>query len=211
MAGKGLRMNAKKNKILLEINGKPLFTYPLELFKKYNFEIICVINKDDEDYLKPYLKNIKYVIGGATRAMSVKNGLDAVTGDYVLIHDSARAFINSNTIDEILNKKDLNKAILTYLDVKDTIKIKDNDKYKTLNRNDLIAAVTPQCASLKNFKYAYKMAFNDNYLSTDDISLIEKYLPNIEINYIKANDEDFKITTKLDYELAKIIGGSNND
>ena len=34
---------------------------------------------------------------------------------------------------------------------------------------------------------------------------IEKYYPNLKINYILSNEENFKITTPLDYEIAKII------
>jgi 2-C-methyl-D-erythritol 4-phosphate cytidylyltransferase len=193
--------------VLLEVNNKPLFLYPLQLFKKFNFEIVCVINENDLDYVLPYLDGIKYVFGGKTRAESVRNGLKEVTGEYVLIHDAARAFLDKNTVNEIINNIDLSSAILTYLDVKDTIKIKNADKYETLNRNMLIAAATPQAASTKNLRYVYDLALKENYESTDDISLIEKYLPDLEIRYIKANDEDFKITTQLDLKLAKIVGG----
>ena len=56
------------------------------------------------------------------------------------------------------------------------------------------------------FLEVYEKAKIDNFLATDDISLIEKYRPDIKINYILANDESFKITTPVDYELAKIIG-----
>ncbi len=211
MAGSGTRMKQNKNKILLPVKGKPIFTYPLNLFLKYNFEIICVIKKEDEEFIKPYLpSNVKITYGGKERKDSVLNGLNLATGDYVLIHDSARAFIDSNTIDKILELKNNDEAILSYLNVKDTIKENVDGKYLTLDRSKLIAASTPQCASLKNFKYVYNKAKEDNYMSTDDISLIERYLPNIKINYVLANEESFKITTPLDYELAKIIGEKND-
>lgn len=211
MAGSGTRMKQNKNKILLPVNGKPIFTYPLNLFLKYNFEIICVIKEEDEEFIKPYLpENVKITYGGKERKDSVLNGLNLATGDYVLIHDGARAFIDSNTIDKILELKNNDEAILSYLNVKDTIKENVDGKYLTLDRSKLIAASTPQCASLANFKYVYNKAKEDNYMSTDDISLIEKYLPNVKINYVLANEESFKITTPLDYELAKIIGEKND-
>ncbi len=203
MAGVGSRMNASKNKILLEANGKMLFQYPLELFKKYNFEIICVINKNDEELLKPYLSDVKYVYGGETRGESVFNGLKATTGDYVLIHDSARVLIDANTIDNIIDMSNKYDAILTYHKVKDTIKeIKDN-KLITLNRDNLIAASTPQCGKRLLLLDSYTKAFNDKKVFTDDISLIEYYYPNIEIGLVLSNEESFKVTTPMDYTLLK--------
>ena len=207
MAGKGQRMKKDINKVLLEVDNKPLFEYPLDTFLSYNFEIILVVSKEDFDYVSNLnLNNVKIVIGGKTRGESVYNGLKNVTGDYVLIHDSARAFIDKATINKILELKDNDEDILIYLNVKDTIKIKNDDKYVTLKRDDLIAASTPQCASRKLFLEVYEKAKIENFSATDDISLIEKYRPDIKINYILANDESFKITTPIDYELAKIIG-----
>ena len=203
MAGTGSRMGASKNKILLEANGKMLFEYPLELFKKYNFEVICVINKNDEEYLKPYLKDVKYVYGGDTRGESVFNGLKATTGDYVLIHDSARVLINAKTIDEILDNAKSYKAILTYQKVKDTIKEVKDGKLITLNRDNLIAASTPQCGERSLLIDSYTKAFNDKKVFTDDISLIEYYYPEVEIGLVLANEENFKVTTPMDYKVLK--------
>ncbi|MBR6072350.1 MAG: 2-C-methyl-D-erythritol 4-phosphate cytidylyltransferase [Acholeplasmatales bacterium] len=203
MAGTGSRMGANKNKILLEANNKMLFEYPLELFKKYNFEIVCVINKNDEQLLMPYLKNVKYTIGGATRGDSVYNGLLKCSGDYVLIHDSARVLLSSKVIDKIIELKDNFEAVLTYCKVKDTIKEIDNGKLITLNRDNLIAASTPQCGKLEYLKRAYQLAKKDNKTFTDDISLIEHYYPNIRIGLVEANEENFKVTTPIDYKIIK--------
>lgn len=207
MAGKGQRMKKNVNKTLLNVLDEPIFTYPLKTFQSFNFEVILVVSKENYELIKEMnLKNVKLTLGGATRQESVYNGLNAATGDYVLIHDAARAFIDKETINKIIENKKNDEAILTYLNVKDTIKIKKDDKYITLKRDDLIAASTPQCASLKIFKEVYEKAKIDNYEATDDISLIEKYRPDVKINYILANDESFKITTPIDFELAKIVG-----
>ena len=207
MAGKGQRMKKNINKALLKVLDEPIFIYPLKTFQSFDFEVILVVSKENyNEILEMNLANVKLVIGGATRQESVYNGLKEASGDYILIHDAARAFIDKDTINKIIALKNNNEAILTYLNVKDTIKIKDDLKYKTLKRDDLIAASTPQCASREIFLEVYEKAKKENYQATDDISLIEKYRPDIKINYILANDESFKITTPIDYELAKIIG-----
>lgn len=212
MAGKGSRMNQNINKVLLPLKDKLVYQHPLELFIKNNFEIICVISKDDEDIIDKYkYPNVNYVIGGATRAESVYNGLKACNGEYILVHDAARALLDQETIDKIVNNISGQEAILTYLEVKDTIKDISSNELVTLKRNNLIAASTPQCAPYKYLFSAYQKAFDEGYASTDDISLIEKYYPNMKIKLIKANENSFKITTQLDYKLAKLLVEDKND
>lgn len=203
MAGTGSRMGADKNKILLDINNKMLFEYPLGLFKSYGFEIICVINKNDEELLKPLLKDVKYTFGGKERQDSVYEGLKLCNGEYVLIHDSARVLLNNSVIDDILVKSNKYDAILTYSKVKDTIKEIKGNKFITLNRDNLIAASTPQCGKKELLLNAYAKAKEDNKKFTDDISLIEYYYPNVEIGLVLANEENFKVTTPLDYKILK--------
>lgn len=206
MAGKGTRMKENINKVLLPLKDKQIYQYALELFLKNNFEVICVISKDDEALIdKTKYPNVKYVIGGETRAHSVYNGLKCCSGDYVLVHDAARALLDQDTLDNIINSINDNEAILTYLEVKDTIKDTSDNKLVTLKRDKLIAASTPQCAPYKYLYNSYKLAFDEGYSSTDDISLIEKYYPDINIKLIKANENSFKITTQLDYKLAKLL------
>lgn len=206
MAGKGSRMKSEVNKILLPLGDKLVFEYSLDMFLSLGCEVVAVVSNDDKDVILSKLPaSVKYTLGGKTRQESVFNGLDMCSNDYVLIHDAARPFISKDIINLILKQKKPDEAILLYSEVKDTIKNVDNNKLTTLPRNQLIAARTPQCAPLNIIKDAYKKAKNDNYEATDDISLIEKYYPNFKINYILSNEENFKITTPLDYELAKII------
>ena len=206
MAGRGTRMGIDKNKILLDLANKPVYMHSLDLFLQYNFEIICVINKDDENEIVPNLdKRVKYTYGGDTRLMSVFNGLKMATGDYVIVHDAARPLISKDIIDEILLKKDNSDAILTYLPVKDTIKTNVNNKLTTLDRNILISAVTPQCAKYDILYKSLNQAINESKNFTDDISAIEFYFNKAKIELIRANDECIKLTTMLDYKLLKAI------
>lgn len=203
MAGKGTRMNMDINKILLPINGKPIYMYSLEKFISLGFEVICVINEADENIIDSLPSNVKYTFGGNTRGESVINGLKLATGEYTIIHDAARPFISMDILNEIVD--DISNPILCYHPVKDTIK-DVSDGVKTLKRDNLIAAVTPQCAATSLLVEVYNKAINENISFTDDISLIERYYPNQKIKLIRANDEAFKITTALDYDLACLIG-----
>lgn len=205
MAGSGQRMKINKNKILLDLYGKPIFMHSLDLFKSYDFEIVCVINENDKDEVIPYLNGIKYVVGGKTRKESVYNGLKAISGDYVIIHDAARPLLSKEVLDNILSIYKDSDAILTYHPCKNTIKLIENNKLKTLNRDNLINALTPQCAKYDLLYNAYKKSFEDNKEFTDDISLIEYYYSDKKIDLVLGNDELIKVTTLIDYKLLKSL------
>lgn len=203
MGGVGSRMNVDVNKVLLKIGNKMMFEYSLNRFDNYVDEIVIVANKNDYDFLKKYEnEKIKVTIGGSTRGESVYNGLNAAKGDYVLVHDAARPFVSYDVIKKILSYPK-NEAVLTYLNAKDTIKIKDI-KLKTLDRSKLLLASTPQACPKDVLIKAYEKAFNDKLVYTDDISLLEVY-SDIKINLVLANEEIFKITTKLDLKLAEVL------
>ena len=204
MAGTGSRMKLSQNKILLDLNQKPVFMHSYDKFKKYDLEIVCVINPNDEEEIKKYVdENSILVYGGSSRQESVYNGLLKCNGDYIFIHDAARPLISEELIEELINNSSLQQPILTYFKCKNTVKNIECG-IKTLNRDNIIFAATPQCATLEDYLYCYNKAKEEKFIATDDISLIEKYL-NKNIKLIESNEENFKITTKLDYDLAKLI------
>ncbi len=200
MAGNATRMNINANKVYLPLGKKLVFEHSLDLFLSYNFEIICVIRKEDRKFLEKYEDKVKIVYGGKTRQESVYNGLIEATNKYTLIHDAARPFINKIIIDKCINALKQDKACLVVAPVKDSVYAKN--PLKTLNRDELILAQTPQGGVTKSFLNCHKRAILDNYSSTDDISLILKYSNQI-IELIEGNDTNFKITTQLDYITAK--------
>lgn len=210
MAGLGTRMQAEKNKALLMLGKKPIFMYALETFLSLDSEVILVINPIDEAEIKPYIpSNVKLAYGGRTRQESVYNGLLLATCDYVMIHDAARAFISTGVIFKALHLLNGDNAVFVGKYVTDTIRQKREGRYVTIPRETLVHAETPQCATTNLLIEVHRRAKNDEFETTDDIALIEKY-SDVVIEMIEGNFENFKITSPFDMIAAKAIIGDKN-
>src|SRR5262249_38427102 len=108
-AGTGSRMAADRPKQFLQLAGTPIIFHTLKPFELCDSiqEIIVVLPaKAAAEFVaqagKRGLRNLARVVpGGATRADSVKRGLQAVrsaTAEIVAVHDGVRPFV---TVDEI--------------------------------------------------------------------------------------------------------------
>ena len=104
-AGKGTRANLEKNKLLYKFDGATVIEKSLSAFYKTGLidEYIVTVSKEDYEYVKSILPSeVKIVIGGLTRTDSVKNGLQEVTSEIVLIHDGARPFVSKKIIEDCI-------------------------------------------------------------------------------------------------------------
>ena len=203
MGGNSSRLNIGQNKVLLSYQNMPLFKYIILKLKPYVDDIILVIRKSDEAFVKDNLKGFQYKItyGGDERYLSVLNGLKLAKTKQVMIHDGARPFVDLKALEELLTLKE-NEIGMLYGNVKETIYLKDN-KLELLNRASLIAAKTPQIIIKDLYQEAYKKAMLDKYEPTDDISLILKYYNDINVKLV-LDDINVKITVKDDL---KYLGG----
>ncbi len=199
VAGSGKRMNAGINKMLLEVKGKPLYEYTLNSFLKFNIPIILVVSKNDYDLIKNRHPELCVVTGGETREESVRNALEYVKTDRVLIHDGARVLVSDEIISKCLNSK--SDAFYVAIPLKDTIRRK-SDSF-TLKRDEYVAVQTPQGGKLEYFKSNILKATTDDISALDDLNL------NIEI--IDGDDYNFKVTTAFDYDVVSSILGGQND
>ena len=200
MAGSSSRMNSNENKLFLELGDKKVFQHSLDKFLEFGLEVICVIKEENIKYLGDYLDKVKVVIGGNTRQESVYNGLCACNNDYVIIHDAARPFISKNIIEDCLNAINQDKNFLVAAPSKDSIYLKT--PLQTLNRDNVCLAQTPQGGLKTDFLTAHLKAVEEGISATDDISLVLKYIDK-EVMLITGEDINFKLTTSLDYILAK--------
>ncbi len=200
MAGNSSRMNTAEKKVYLPLGNKLVYEHSLDLFLSYHFEVVCVIKEEDKHYLDNYLTKVKYVYGGNTRQESVYNGLKVATSDFVLIHDAARPLVSRRIIDECLEAIKEKKAFLVTIPSKDSIYNKN--PLKSVSRDNITLAQTPQGGNRKALLIAHEKAIQEKFMATDDISLLLKYGKD-SVKLIAGDENNFKITTQLDYILAK--------
>ncbi|MDF2700393.1 MAG: ispD [Haloplasmataceae bacterium] len=213
-AGSGTRMNLGYNKMLLPIQKHPLITLTSKIFfqDKNCTQIIFVTNKNEVTTIKEILKKAEliderclFTLGGSERQFSVYNGLEHVKNDIVLVHDGARPFINQHLIDSLkMNAIEYGCAV-PGVKVKDTIKIVNDGFIKeTISRHLLVAVQTPQACLTSLLKTVHTKAKNEDYLGTDEASLIEKY-SEIKVKVVEGNYDNLKITTQEDIIYADKI------
>ncbi len=215
-AGVGSRFGEKKQ--FKNLNGEPLWVHTLKPFIISNLvdEVVFVVEESlvniikNSDFFKQFvkIKEIKITNGGASRMDSVLNGirLSKKINNIVCIHDVARPFIKKSLINKTIKAcKDFDGAILAIPSV-DTLKNVENKIIKkTLNRSKTWMAQTPQAFHKDKLLKAFKD--NLNIKVTDESTLME--LSGFSIKIIFGDDRNFKITNKIDWELAKIITKKN--
>ncbi len=213
-AGQGKRMNAGMNKLFIPLNKIPVIIHTLNVFDqdKNCKGVILAVNENEvtlfiELIRKYHIKNVlKIVNGGKERQNSVYNGLKAVPDEdaIVLIHDGARPFIKQSIIHELVNSASRNEGAIVAVPVKDTIKAaRNNIVEKTVERSSLWSVQTPQAFRLSVILDAHEKALDDQFLGTDDSSLVERLGKKVHI--VLGDYENIKLTTPEDLIYGEAI------
>jgi 2-C-methyl-D-erythritol 4-phosphate cytidylyltransferase len=212
-AGQGKRMGAGKNKLLLELEGIPVIIHTLKVFAEDDrcSEIILAISPQDETQFKDLLnkyeihKDIRFVQGGSERQHSIHNALKTVDSDgIILVHDAARPFIQKEYIHRLIETASRTGAAIIGVPAKDTMKIVIDGAVKdTVERSSLWAVQTPQAFRISLLKKAYEQAERENFIGTDDASLVER-LP-FSVTMVEGNYDNIKLTTPEDLFFAEAI------
>jgi len=125
--------------------------------------------------------------------------------EFVLIHDSARPFIEKKDVENLLLEgMDVGAATLA-TPVKNTIKSVDQNHHvqQTLKRECLYEIQTPQLLKKDLLKTGLHVARSRNLHFTDDVSLAE--LVNHPVKIVMGSDKNIKITTPKDLHYAQSI------
>lgn len=215
-AGKGKRMNSKLNKILLLLDDKPIIYHSIRPFEESPLidRILLISNKDSIADLKSVIRENRFdkteiFEGGEERQDSVYRGImsikDAKEDDIVLVHNGVNPFISTKIIEDMISSAKEHGACAAAFKVKDTIKEVDEDNFiiKTLDRDRLWHMQTPQAAKYRLIAKAFIHAYNSSHYGTDDTSLIEKLGEKVKV--IGCSRENFKITSPIDLEGAKMV------
>lgn len=206
-AGGTSRRFGAGNKLLEDLNGKPVIKYSVDLFTEMGFEVIIPAHNsfiaEIQEIFKDYT-NVKVIQGGLTRQQSVFRGLKVADWcDYVIIHDGARPLIKKETVEKCLEKAYETGAAIVAVHTTDTIKTVDVHKKitGTPQRINLINVQTPQI-----FDYRLVFDAHASHLEcsmTDDASLVEA--SGGEVYFVEGEYSNIKITNQIDMDYAKLL------
>jgi 2-C-methyl-D-erythritol 4-phosphate cytidylyltransferase len=213
-AGLGKRMNAGIPKQWIELKGKPVLSYTVEVFESDPSckGIVLAANQQEIEQMHEFVQTFGYkkvhhvVQGGSERQQSVYEGLKAVPADcgLVLIHDAARPFITQHLIDQLVKKAEGTGSAVLAVPVKDTVKrVIQEMVEETIDRSSLWAVQTPQAFRLSVVREAHELAVKQNYMGTDDASLVEWMGKTVAI--VMGDYHNIKLTTSDDLLFGQAI------
>ncbi len=219
--GSGKRMRSGDiPKQFLEINGKPIIIYTLELFEK-NTDIDAIVIACKEDWIDKLKELIEryglckirsIVPGGETGQLSIYNGLKAAEeiddNAIVLIHDGVRPLIDQKVIDDnIASVRKHGSAITTSVVTETILVVNDGEEIETVpDRSRSRVAKAPQSFYLKDVLEAHKKALAENRKDFIDTCTMMKHY-GYKLFLVDGPYENIKITTPDDYLICKILLG----
>ncbi len=206
-AGTGSR--AGGNKQWRTLGGKPVLRWSVEALLDAGAEVIVVTAPGAGDQAAQALAGLsgwRSVDGGETRADSVRNGLNALTGapdQVVMIHDAARPMLSRAVIDRLLTALDTAEGAMPALPVADTLKRgADGAITETVDRADLWRAQTPQAFRLDRLLAAWSRWPADQ-TPTDDAAVVERDGGRVAL--VEGDARLMKLTFPEDFEMAEAL------
>lgn len=217
-AGKGKRMQAGMNKVLVELEGVPILVRTLARFSRCQAvdRLVVVVAAHEVDFVTDMLtgadrefglKPWQVTAGGSERQYSVWNGIQAVQGaaddDIILVHDAARPLVSEKTILETIRVAEAKGAAIAAVPAKNTIKLCNaaGEVVETPDRSRLWEVQTPQGFRRDILVRANQQAMAESFLGTDDASLVERLGQKVFI--VESDYRNIKLTTPEDMVIAK--------
>jgi 2-C-methyl-D-erythritol 4-phosphate cytidylyltransferase len=216
--GKGERMKVAVKKQYLVLKGIPVLARTIEIFSQCNAidAIIVVVPPPDIAFCQneilsfiSFSKPVTVTGGGRERQDSVYNGLLAIKNpapdDIVIIHDGVRPFITPPEIEKCITAAERYGASIMAVPVSDTLKYSDGKGFieKTLDRQRVFSAQTPQVFKHSLIYKAHTDALNKKIKATDDASLIE--LSGKAIHITTGKRTNIKLTTPEDIAIGNAL------
>ncbi|MDX1977846.1 MAG: 2-C-methyl-D-erythritol 4-phosphate cytidylyltransferase [Pseudanabaenaceae cyanobacterium bins.68] len=220
-AGSGKRMGSDRNKLFLKLADRPILQWTIEaaiacqgissvtiIGQPYDYPDFVGIQQQYPDIA------LNWVVGGATRQISVANGLEFLlhtqSAEFVLIHDGARCLVTPQLFQRCVDALQPETGLIAAIPVKDTIKVVlDQRIQSTPDRQHLWAAQTPQGFNLAQLMTAHAIAQQQDWQVTDDAALYEKI--NLPVAIVPGEETNLKMTTPQDLQIAALILAQRQD
>ena len=212
--GRGRRFLSRAPKLLTRVAGRPVLVHTLKnLLKAAVFsDVVVAASPALERVLKPLLKRhglgrVRVVRGGATRAESVRRGVEALNGRcrWVLVHDSARPLVGRELVGRTLRAARRTGAALCALPATATVKRAERGIVRSTEpRERLWLAQTPQVFELRRLEERYRRLKGWRG-ATDEAALFDG--SGVRVGVVPGEPRNIKITTREDLELMRFYLG----
>ncbi|HEX5526997.1 MAG TPA: 2-C-methyl-D-erythritol 4-phosphate cytidylyltransferase [Solirubrobacterales bacterium] len=220
-AGSGERLGAGGPKAFVPVAGRPMIEWSLDAFRACESVRSIVVAAPPGHIGDLGGHDLGVVPGGATRAQSVANALEAVGTGYVAIHDAARPLLTPELVEALvadLDADDEAAGVIAAAPVNDTIKRAvgessvDLDTSEVSNftlevqttedRTQLWRAQTPQVFRTEALREALAAAERPEE-ATDESMLVEDAGGRVLIHPVA--EQNLKVTTPLDLRVAELL------
>lgn len=217
-AGSGARMQATVPKQYLALRGRPVLLHTIERICSYpriDGVLVGVGSRDShwesiQDRCSTFSKFLGSFIGGAERAHTVLNGIDALArrahdNDWVMVHDGVRPCVRHADIGRLVDTAAEGSGGLLAVAVNDTVKRTDADGVvlETVPRTGLWRALTPQMFRLGDLRRALQTALARGGEITDEAAAMEQI--GLRPRVVPGQVDNIKITFPADLALAELI------
>jgi len=215
-AGTGTRMGSDIPKPFLKLFGKSILQRSIQCFLQIDglMQVLIATSEEYFEECKSIFDDISHeeiqfnvVKGGNERQDSIWNAIQHLTTeiDLVAIHDAVRPFVKKVHIDNCFDAASEFGGAVLCVPAKDTIKKVNSENFitETPDRSQLWQAQTPQVFRKKIIAEAYESAIKENFLGTDDASLVERYGGTVKV--VEGSRENLKITFPIDLKIAEFI------
>lgn len=214
-AGSGTRFGGDVPKIFLALKGVPVLVRTIQKFEDCAMidSIVVVVSDSFIDETKRIiseygLKKVTAVVGGrGSRSGSVRSGIDAISPSselrFVAIHDGARPLVSVADIEATIRGASATGAAVLTVPVTDTVKeVRDGKVVRTVDRNSLRRAVTPQVFNHEILITAMGAGPSDDSV-TDESVLAE--MAGFEVAVVEGSPSNIKITHPSDMIVAEAL------
>jgi 2-C-methyl-D-erythritol 4-phosphate cytidylyltransferase len=214
-AGSGSRIGAARNKVLLEIEGRSMLEWSIDLFQRSSEvgQIVLVVASSELQQLSHlgarFRKVIRTVAGGKTRAdseaagvLSIEEEIRAGQIEVVLVHDVARPFATTRLVKTVLGEVRRSGSAVPAIAPEDEV-VETDGGLVTGTPGDLWAVQTPQGFLARDLLEVVQAARRENFRPTDTAALFERL--GRRVTAIPGELSNIKVTTGLDLVRARAI------
>ena len=205
-AGSGQRLGGALPKQFRPIGGKPMIRHTVEaLIGHPRIDVVrVVIGEGQEELAGAALGGLNVgepILGGATRADSVRHGLKAVSGGIILVHDAARPFCPPSVVDRLLDALEGHDGAVPTLPIADTLAMGDRLLSRTVERERILRVQTPQAFHVEDLIYAFsEMTLR---APTDESSVMVE--AGLKVATVEGDPLLDKLTTPADWARAEAM------